>query len=314
MEFEGDGERAQEFWGRVKKCQLPRPPDVALRLLELTHTGSNLKEPAQLISREPTLAAEILTIVNSPWFGLKREVSSITQAVVLLGADSVCSLASAFSLRNSLNSLNEKGFDYSSYWRRSLLAATAARVLASQAGLENREEVFLAALLQDIGMLVLSSAFPEVYPELLEEAQGDHRYLQEIEHRSLGTDHVHMGVYLQETWGLPEIFRWAVKGSHDPSQVQVDERSLRVLKCITLSGPLAEIWEAPDTREACFRACRAVRLIAHLESEQLHSILVSIAKDYRKASEMFKVSGEGPDRIHQVLAKAMEELERLSIN
>lgn len=314
MEVQGHGGGSQEFWEQVKKGQLPRPPSVAIQLLELTHKGADLKKPAELISRDPTLAAEILTIVNSPWFGLKREVTSITQAVVLLGADTVCSLASAFSVRNTLSDLDQNGFDYASYWRRSVLAATAARVLANRARMENREEVFLAALLQDIGMLVLAKAFPEVYPELLEEAQGDHGYLQELECERLGTDHVQMGFHLQETWGLPEVFPWAVKGSHDPTQVQVDEQNLRILKCITLSGPIADIWEDPDTKEACLRAFHAARNISHLDADQLHSILVAIVRDFCEASQMFKVSGGASDNIHLVLAKAGEELEQLAIN
>jgi hypothetical protein len=118
-----------------------------------------------------------------------------------------------------------------------------------------------------------------------------------------------MGLWLQETWLLPRIFREAVKGSHDFSQTEaVDDDDLRLVRCVSLSGRLADIWENPDTAVACRQAGGAASEILQLDSDALHPILVSMAKDFREVSELFKVTGSGPDRIHQVLAKALEEL------
>lgn len=297
-----------DWWERVRKCQLPRPPSVVVQLLDVIRKDTDLRQPAEIISRDPTLSAEILTIVNSAWFGLRREIKTITHAVTLLGVDAVCSLASAFALRDGLRQFDGKGFDYAAYWRRSVLAATAARVLGVSARMRNHEEIFLASLLQDIGMLVLAASFPEIYGGLVAATEGNHVLLQTMERERIGTDHVDMGVWLQETWHLPSVFREAVKGSHDVSQAEVEEDDMRLVRCVALSGRLADIWENPDTAAACAQARQAASEIMELDSEALHPILVSMAKDFREVSEVFRVSGSGPNRIHQVLAKALEEL------
>jgi len=309
MQTAGDivGEQG-DWWERVRKCQLPRPPSVVVQLLDVIRKDADLRQPAEIISRDPTLSAEILTIVNSAWFGLRREIKTITHAVTLLGVDAVCSLASAFALRDGLRQFGGNGFDYASYWRRSVLSATAARVLGVSCRMRNHEEVFLAALLQDIGMLVLAASFPEIYGELVSATEGNHVRLQVMERERIGTDHVDMGVWLQETWHLPKVFREAVKGSHDFSQTEAEEEDLRLVRCVSLSGRLADIWENPDTAAACAQAGKAASEILELDDEALHPILVSMAKDFREVSELFRVSGSGPDRIHQVLARALEEL------
>jgi HD-like signal output (HDOD) protein len=214
---------------------------VVVQLLEVIRKDTDLRQSAEIISRDPTLSAEILTIVNSAWFGLRREIKTITHAVTLLGVDAVCSLASAFALRDGLKQFAGNGFDYASYWRRSVLAATAARVLGTSSRMRNQEEVFLAALLQDIGMLVLAASFPEIYGELVEATEGNHVQLQSLERERIGTDHVDMGVWLQETWHLPAIFREAVKGSHDLSKTEAEEEDLQLVRCVSLSGCLADI-------------------------------------------------------------------------
>jgi HD-like signal output (HDOD) protein len=297
-----------DWWERVRKCQLPRPPSVVVQLLEVIRKDTDLRQSAEIISRDPTLSAEILTIVNSAWFGLRREIKTITHAVTLLGVDAVCSLASAFALRDGLKQFAGNGFDYASYWRRSVLAATAARVLGTTSRMRNQEEVFLASLLQDIGMLVLAASFPEIYGELVAETEGNHVQLRSLERERIGTDHVDMGVWLQETWHLPSIFREAVKGSHDFSQIEAEEDDLRLIRCVALSGSLADIWENPDTAEACSHARTAASTIMELDPVALHPILVSMAKDFREVVDLFRVADSAQNRIHQVLARALEEL------
>ena len=157
-------------------------------------------------------------------------------------------------------------------------------------------------------MLVLAASFPEIYGELVSGAKGNHVQLQTLERKRIGTDHVDMGVWLQETWHLPKVFREAVKGSHDCSQTEAEDDDLRLVRCVSVSGRLADIWENPDTAVACAQAGQAASEVLELDQEELHPILVSIAKDFREVSDLFKVSGSGPDRIHQVLAKALEEL------
>jgi HD-like signal output (HDOD) protein len=281
---------------------------VVIQLLEAARSETNLKKPAEIISREPSLAAEILTIVNSPWFDLKREIRTINHAVALLGVDAVCSLASAFAIRDNLKQFDRSSFDYSSYWRRSVLAATAARVLAPYANAAEPEEVFLAGLLQDIGMLVMAQTFPQIYPQLIREAEKDHRRLRAMEEQDFGTDHVQIGVWLAEVWNLPDAFRVAIATSHAPDAIEFDDGLKPLVSCVALSGPFADLWENPETSTVLPEIEEAASISLGFGLEELHTALLSTAKGFRNAAEIFKVPIEGPDRTHQILAGLLEKL------
>jgi HD-like signal output (HDOD) protein len=276
--------------------------------MEVARSDANLKKPAEIISREPSLAAEILTIVNSPWFDLKREIRTINHAVALLGVDAVCSLASAFALRDNLKQFDHSSFDYSSYWRRSVLAATAARVLSPYAEASEAEEVFLASLLQDIGMLVIAQTFPSVYPLLMKESERDHQRLRDLEEQDFGTDHVEIGVWLAEVWNLPKTFRLAIAASHDRKTAELDEELAPLVLCVALSGPFADLWENPETKAVLSETRELAQESLGLDQDSLHAALLQTAKGFRKAAEIFKVPIEGPDRTHQILAGLLQEL------
>jgi hypothetical protein len=117
-----------------------------------------------------------------------------------------------------------------------------------------------------------------------------------------------MGVWLQGTWNLPAVFLESIKGSHAPAESEADNETLPLIRCVALSGPLADVWENRDTAAACQHAKKAAEEISGLDADQLHPVLVSMAKDFREVSNLFRVSGTDPDRIHQVLARVLEEL------
>lgn len=99
--------------------------------------------------------------MNSPFYGLWREVTSLTQACALFGVLSLCSLALSFSRTSKLRKVTSTSFDYRPYWQRSLLSAVAARTTARWMKLPNDETLCLIGLLQDIGMLALETLYPD---------------------------------------------------------------------------------------------------------------------------------------------------------
>src|SRR4051794_2464391 len=106
---------------------LPTLPMAAIRLLEvLGNDMIDVQDISKIVSRDPALAARVLQMVNSPLYGVTHRISTLSQAVVLLGLQSVKMLALGFSLANNLR--NDGGFKHLEYWRRSMYAATAAKV------------------------------------------------------------------------------------------------------------------------------------------------------------------------------------------
>jgi HD-like signal output (HDOD) protein len=134
---------------RLQQCRdLPSLPGVAFELLrQFRESEVDLKETSEIIQKDPALSASVLRFVNSAAFGIRREITSITHAISLLGLNAIRTLALSFSLVRGLRSTDHKGFDYTRFWQRSLLSGMAARALGSTKGVTDREGLFLAGLL-----------------------------------------------------------------------------------------------------------------------------------------------------------------------
>jgi len=157
---------------RIGQCtNLPSLPAVAVQVLELTQKPDvDIAEIARTIARDPALSSKILRTVNSSFYGRGQHVSTISHALVILGLQSVKTLVLGFSLLTTLSKDKPTGFRHLDYWKRSTYAASAARVLSQKLKMPQQEEAFLAALLQDIGMLVLDRVLGDEYGHICEGA------------------------------------------------------------------------------------------------------------------------------------------------
>ncbi len=307
---QGGGIQEKSWWQRVRNCNLPSPPGIALRLLKLRDDdGAGLGEASDAISLDPALAARILKIVNSAFYSLRHDVNTITHAVTLLGADRLYSVALSFSLFDGLRKFGSEDFDHAAYWRRSVLAATAGRSLCTWAGESRKEEVFLASLLQDIGMLILNEAFPEGYAELMRQAGSDHDRLLALERKYAGTDHAEMGVWVQEMWQLPELFQVAIRGSHNPRDVEdLDPNLEPLVRAVALSGPFAEVWTSDDSKAACEKARVAAEEILGMDEIAVQSVLKGMSQGLADVSNAFDVDFGQPEELQARLDEATESL------
>src|SRR5262245_52397537 len=147
---------SEQLVQRIRNCpNLPSLPSIAVQVLELAQVENvDIAEIARIISKDPALSSKILRTVNSSFYGRSQNVGTISHALVILGLQSVKTLVLGFSLVSNLTKGKSKGFKHMSYWKRSIYAATAGRTVAAKLGLVQAEEVFLACLLMDIGMLV----------------------------------------------------------------------------------------------------------------------------------------------------------------
>jgi diguanylate cyclase (GGDEF)-like protein len=169
--------------------------------------------------------------------------------LVVLGLNATLTLALSFSLVKSLRSGKPNGLDHPLYWRRALLAATSARALADAMHHPMAEEIFLAALLQDVGMLALDQVMPDLYRGAV--SQRDHAALVDIERKRLQTDHAEIGGWLMRTWNLPERLHLAISHSHRMELAFTAEPNQIFERCVALSGPVADLFIL-DAQQRCF--------------------------------------------------------------
>src|SRR5215211_2449179 len=161
---------------RIRQCpNLPSLPAIAMQVLELAQKPEvDIAEIARIICKDPAMSGKILRTVNSSFYGRSQHVSAISHALVILGLQSVKTLVLGFSLVTNLTKNKSKGFKHITYWKRSIYSATAARAIAAKINIVQQEEAFLAALLQDIGMLVLDQVMPDEYGEINSKVQSHH--------------------------------------------------------------------------------------------------------------------------------------------
>ncbi len=178
-------------------------PNVAVRVLELTDQAQvDAVALRECIEKDPALTTKVLRVVNSSLFGLRCPVSNLSQALALLGAKPLKLLVLGFSLPAGLFTGVEAN-TLRWYWRRTLTKAVAAREICEALGRGSADEAFVAALLQDLGMLLLIQELGAPYVELVDKARQHGCDVLALEAASLGFDHTTLTALLLADWGLP---------------------------------------------------------------------------------------------------------------
>jgi diguanylate cyclase (GGDEF)-like protein len=152
---------------------LPTLPAVAARLLSLmTEEESSLADVAAVVAQDAALAAKVLRVVNSALYSFPEEITTVHRAVPVLGSNAVRNLVLSFSLL-SMQGDGGGRFNYSRFWERSLTTAAGAMVIARQLSAIDKEEVFIAGLLQNIGQLIFATTVPDKLDTIQREVSGE---------------------------------------------------------------------------------------------------------------------------------------------
>ncbi len=197
--------------------QLPSLPSAVSGVLaSFANEDMDVEVIAAQISRDQGLTARVLRVANSSFYGLQTRVGTINEAVVVLGFRAVRSMVLAVGMNGAFRVDQCAGFDAGGYLRHGVGVALASRRLARGFG-QHADLAFTGGLLHDIGMLVLASAFPKQYGEVLAQRRRDDRFLIEVEREILGIDHAEVGGMLAQTWHFPVSLFEAVAHHHDPA-------------------------------------------------------------------------------------------------
>ena len=200
--------------GRVDR--LPSVPKLYNDLVEaLGRPSVRIAEIAELICAEPAMAAKILQLVNSSYFGMAQPVSSIERAVLHLGSDVIRSLALTVGIFARMGTVACPGFSSAALQERALLGARLARDFLS-ADPVRASDAFAAALMRDVGVLVLVLGSSARYGEVLAAARAPDADLLSLERAAFGATHAEVGAYLLGLWGLPAALVEAVTYQHEP--------------------------------------------------------------------------------------------------
>ena len=295
---------------RLQGCRtLPSVPAVAVRVLDLASDMDALDtaDMVQAVERDPAMTARILKVANSARYGISCEVSTLEQAIALLGLAETMNLALSFSLVRELKSKGGLNFNYRQYWRRAVISAAAVAETGVMLEIAHRNELFLAGLIHDIGMLALNEALPE-YGRLSASSINDHFRLVEIERREIQTDHAIVGAWLLHRWGLPGRLVSAVRASH------TDEKSdVPLANLLLLGSRIADMWINTESGKALENAVNAADTLFSLERKQIDHLLTKTAEVFPEMTDDLDVDIGGEFEIDKLLDQSRSALAEINV-
>lgn len=193
---------------------LPTLPHVVQRLAAMISRPTvSAEEIGTIIEKDQVLAAKVLRLANSPFYGFPSRIGSVSHAVIVLGFNVVKGLTLCAS---ALTIMKDAGMDQ--LWRHSLGVAITANLLATRLEIKNPEELFVSGLLHDIGKVVLYVKWPDVGNSIKDalKVRAD-RSLFDVEQELTGLSHAEIGGYLAGAWHLPVTLREPILCHHNPT-------------------------------------------------------------------------------------------------
>lgn len=186
---------------------LPSIPAVYTRLMQALQADEvTPQEIGRIVSQDLAMTAKILQLVNSAFFGHRKHITSPTEAVIYLGADTVRALALSVSVFSQFDDQRVPSFSIESLRDHGMAVGTLARDIAQSLGLSKpeMEDAFLGGLLHELGKLVLAANYPKEYEESLRKVREEKISARQAEMETFGTTYADVGAYLLWLWGLPD--------------------------------------------------------------------------------------------------------------
>lgn len=211
---------------------LPALPITIMRIIKIdSNETSSMSELADVASKDQALSSTILRLVNSAFYGHFRKITSIRQAIVILGVNTVKSLAMGISVFHSKPSSGRQVFDRDRLWVHSIGVAVCAKRLAEASGVPGAEaeSIFLCGLLHDIGKVVFDNYFNEDYQTVAETAKREKRWIDDVEKEILGMDHCEAGYYIAQKWQFPTVLMESIRYHHDVEKCVSDAKKATAL-------------------------------------------------------------------------------------
>jgi len=202
--------------GLVKVSSLP---SIYLKIESaVNNEKTSSHDIARIVSEDTALASRVLRLANSAMFNFPSRISTITQAVTIIGTRQLKDLILACSVTSVFKDMPSDLVNMESFWRHSIACAVAARVLSQLRRDNNVESAFVAGLLHDIGRLILVRELGAEMRQCIEQAKEKSLHLDHVERETFGFDHALLGGLLLKVWKLPPQLVDATYYHHTPSK------------------------------------------------------------------------------------------------
>lgn len=202
---------------------LPSVPVIMMEVSKIIEEpGASASKLGKVISKDQGLVTKILSVANSPLYGIPRRVSTIDFAIVILGFNHIKNIVIALSMMEAFKDVNGPKFDHKKYWAHSFMVATAAKKIADDLGYRTSGEVFTAGLLHDLGIPIIYKYFNKGYNEIIRLVEETGRSFFSLEEEVIGINHMEIAKFLIDKWNLPVNLGESIQYHHYPSRTPND--------------------------------------------------------------------------------------------
>lgn len=266
---------------------LPAAPAIMAKALKLTSdVQSNISDISRSISADQILAAKVIRLSNSAFYGRITEISSLSEAIKVLGFNQVKSIIVTASTHQMFQSSDHKE-SARILWEHSLATALGARLIVQKYPGLDKEEAYLCGLLHDIGKLVLLQSAPDVYQDIIAKVKETNLPFHKIEGKVLGYNHVHVGKVLLTKWQFPTNLITDISAHHTTQRGQVEAR-MSLGRVIAVADSIAKyigagFFEAyvAETESICFIGDK------HIDADSLIALRVDTEAAFNNEMSCF---------------------------
>jgi len=225
--------------------QLPSLPQVLVRILDAIRCdNTDYQSIAEIIRQDGGVTAKLISVANSSFYGRPKSCESIERALLFLGTDVVKTIAITTSIKQFFGHFNQQHRRFlQQFWRRSLISANFAQVLATLTSYPSPDEAYLCGLLVDVGQLMSLTSNEKDYLEMLEGIKNDQQLL-DAEEQKFGSTHCQIGADLVDSWNISSFMGDAVRYHHEPANLVLDAHHL--IKIVNLASLLSTDDELDD--------------------------------------------------------------------
>lgn len=264
-------------------ADLPTIPVIAIKVMQLIESETaTAEELAKIVASDPAVAARVLKISNSSFYGCRRQIQTIPNAIVILGFSTLRSLVVAASLKQVYKPF---GLIEKMLWEHSFGAGLAARIIAHETCCTSEEEAFLGGMFHDIGKIIMNSLDREKFQKVMQQCYNEGIFFEDAERNVYPFGHEEVGANVIMKWNFPENLANAVMRHHtlefddddDPAMVNLTAvTSLADLFCLKLGIGLREPREEIDL--AGSKASRMLKL----PEEKTNALLAMFRTAFRE--------------------------------
>jgi HD-like signal output (HDOD) protein len=290
-----------------KSAAVPSMPQVVARFLEAIQDPQfEYDDIVKILSADAGMVSEVLRLANSALFGVSRRVTSLKHALTLLGPKRTRSLVLGRYLVESLGDNLGGGIDTSYFWRRSLANAVLAARIADVALPRHREEVFISALLADVGITILAQAMPDRYEPVVAAYAPYGRYFSDDEEReAVQVTHAEVSAMVLAYWGLPDIISTAVN-MHHCERLSNDDDAARIARILNGADRIVKLLcEIPDAVVAG-QICSDAADFMGVDLAMLGDLVGKIEDDIEELAVVLHIDVI-PSSVYDMIAKSVQQ-------